>query len=418
MDYGKLKSSDPELAEILEAEEARQNNVLSLVPSENHPSSAVLEALSGVFTGKYAEGYPGKRYYGGNENTDKVENLARKRACKLFGADPANVQALSGSNMHMAIYLALLEPGDTVLAMDLSHGGHLSHGSPVSHTGRLFNFVYYKTDLYDGSINYGAVRGLAKLHKPKMVLVGYTSYPRDYDYDKFKEIADEVGAITFADISHTSGLVAGGVLENPFDHDFDVVATTTHKSLRGPRAGLIMCKKEYAEAIDKSVFPGLQGGPHMDNIAAMAVELGEAGTREYKKYAKQILENAKALANKLTELGVQLVTGGTDNHLMVVDTIKSFEMSGKYVESVLESVGIVLNKQIVPDDPNPPLKPSGIRLGTPAVTTRGMGEEEMEKIATLIVETIKNKDNQDKLNRVKEEIGKLCANFPVNSLTK
>lgn len=408
-----LEKIDPDLANVLEDEKKRQQDNISLIPSENHPSKAVLEALGGVFTGKYAEGYPGRRYYGGNTNSDKVENIARDRAKKLFKADHANVQALSGSAMNMAVYLGLLEVGDTIMAMDLSHGGHLSHGSPVSHTSKLFNFVWYKTNPGTGEIDYEELLRLAKEHQPKLIVCGYTSYPLDYDYEIFKKIADEIGCYTYADVSHISGFIAGCAMKNPFDYGFDVVGTTTHKSLRGPRAGLILCKEEFADIIDKSVFPGLQGGPHMDNIAAMAVALEEASTNDFKKYARQTLENAKVLADTLKEKDVKLISHGTENHMIIVDTVESFGLDGKEAEQLLESIGLMVNKQIIPDDPNPPMKPSGIRLGTPAATTRGMGVDEIREIGLYIFDVLSTPKDTDLRSGIGKKVKELCAKFPI-----
>lgn len=395
-------------------EQKRQTEGIELIPSENYVSAAVLEGNGTVFTNKYAEGYPGKRYYGGNQYTDVIENLARDRAKALFRCEHANVQPLSGSPMNQAVYLAFLKPGDTVMGMDLSHGGHLTHGHPVSHMGKLFNFIRYKTyPEENGRIDFDHMMALAKEHKPKIILCGYTSYPRDYDYSDFKKIADEVGAITMADIAHIGGLVAANQMRNPFDYGFDIVTTTTHKTLRGPRGGMILCKKEYAEAIDKSVFPGLQGGPHMNTICAIAVALGEAQKPEFTEYAKQVLKNSKKLAEELMKHGIKLVTNGTDNHMMVANTIECFGLDGTEAEKLLDTVHLTVNKQVVPDDPNPPLRPSGIRLGTPAATTRGMKEEEMVKIADWIFQTLKNKDDKELHAKIKMEVNSMCPTFPV-----
>lgn len=392
----------------------RQSEGIELIPSENYVSSAVLEANGSILTNKYAEGYPGRRYYGGQANTDAIENLARDRAKQLFRAEHANVQPLSGSPMNQAVYFAFLKPGDTILGMDLSHGGHLTHGAPVSHMGKIFNFVRYKTHPEEqGRIDFDELMRVAKETKPKIVLCGYTSYPRDYDYKDFKKIADEVGALTMADIAHIGGLVAANEMRNPFDYGFDIVTTTTHKTLRGPRGGMIMCKKAYADIIDKSVFPGLQGGPHMNTISAIAVALGEAQKPEFKEYAKQVLKNSKLLAEKLMAKGVKLITNGTDNHMMVVDTIKSFGIDGKIAEQLLDTVHLTVNKQVIPDDPNPPLRPSGIRIGTPAATTRGMKEVEIEKIANWIHQVLSDKDNLAMHKQVAEEVKKMCMGFPV-----
>jgi len=323
------------------------------------------------------------------------------------------VQALSGSAMNQAVYLACLDPGDTILGMDLSHGGHLTHGAPVSHMGRLFRFVRYKTEGEDGHIDVGRLRDLARAARPKLVLAGYTSYPRDYDYAAFKAIADEVGAITMADVSHVGGLIAGGAMRNPFDDGFDIVTTTTHKSLRGPRGALILCRRAFAEAIDKSVFPGLQGGPHMNAVAAIAVALRKAQEPAFRTYAVQVLRNARALAAALLAERVHLVTGGTDNHMVVVDTVESFGVDGRRAEQILDRIGITTNKQIIPDDPRPPLRPSGIRLGTPAATTRGMREEEVRRLGGWIVAALRTPDDAGILGRLAHDVETLCRRFPV-----
>ena len=398
--------------EALNSEIKRQKEGIELIPSENYTSPAVLEALGSIFTNKYSEGYPGRRYYGGNVNTDKIETLAIERAKRLFNCEHANVQPLSGSPMNLAVYFAFLKPGDKVLGMDLSHGGHLTHGHPISHTGKLFNFVHYKTD-QNGKIDFNEVRKIALREKPKIILCGYTSYPRDYDYQEFKKIADEVNAITMADVAHIGGLIAAGVMNNPFDYGFDIVTTTTHKSLRGPRGGMILCKKEFANVIDKSVFPGLQVGPHMNNIAGLAIALGEASKPEFKDYAAQVLKNAKVLAESLMNKGIKLITNGTDNHMIVINTVESFGLDGTQAENILDKVSITANKQIVPDDPNPPLRPSGIRLGTPAATTRGMTEPEMEKLASWINSALNNHDNEELLEKIKQEVTEFCRNYPV-----
>lgn len=409
-----IQQQDPQIHEAIENEKKRQTLGIELIPSENYVSAAVLEGNGCVLTNKYAEGYPGRRYYGGQENTDIVESLAIKRAKELFRCDHANVQPLSGSPMNQAVYLAFLKPGDTVLGMDLSHGGHLTHGHPVSHMGKLFNFVRYKTHPEEnGRIDFDELMKVAMENKPKIVLCGYTSYPRDYDYTEFKKIADAVGAITMADISHIGGLVAANEMRNPFDYGFDIVTTTTHKTMRGPRGGMILCKKEFAEIIDKSVFPGLQGGPHMNTISAIAVALGEAQKPEFKTYANQVLKNSKTLAQKLMDRGAKLITNGTDNHMMVLDTITSFGMDGTEAEKLLDEVHITVNKQVIPDDPNPPLRPSGIRLGTPAATTRGMGEAEMNKIGDWIYDVLSNKSDKELHDKIKIEVNTMCPTFPV-----
>jgi glycine hydroxymethyltransferase len=409
-----LERSDPEVFAAIAGEEERERRGIELIPSENYTYPEVLAALGSVLTNKYAEGYPGRRYYGGQEFTDRVENLARERACQLFRCDHANVQPLSGSPMNQAVYFACMQPGDTILGMDLSHGGHLTHGAPVSHMGKIFNFVRYRTHPEEhGRIDFSEVRELARKAQPKVVLCGYTSYPRDYDYAEFKKIADEVGAITMADVSHVGGLIAGGAMRNPFDSGFDIVTTTTHKSMRGPRAGLILCRKPFAEAIDKSVFPGLQGGPHMNAIAAVAVVLGKALQPEFRSYAAQVLVNARRLADVLLAEGGALVTGGTDNHMVVLDTVRSVGLDGRAAERTLDRVGITTNKQIIPDDPNPPLRPSGIRLGSPAATTRGMREPEMEQIARWLIDALRRHADEAALTAIRADVEKLCASFPV-----
>ena len=430
MSHKALEYIDPEVYEALVNEEARQKSGVELIPSENYVSSAVLEALGSVFTNKYAEGFPGRRYYGGNEFTDKVETLAIERAKKIFKCDHANVQPLSGSPMNQAVYLALLKPGDTIMGMDLSHGGHLTHGAPVSHMGKLYNWIRYKTDPSNGGkIDFDQLLKLAREHKPKIILCGYTSYPRDYDYADFKRVADEVGAIAMADIAHIGGLVAAGVMRNPFDYGFDIVTTTTHKTLRGPRGGVILSRgkvgnplkapepgteREYLPTvIDRSVFPGLQGGPHMNQIAATAVALKEAATPEFKEYAKQVLLNAKALAAALMDREVKLVTDGTANHMMVIDCMSTWKLVGKDVEKTLDKVGITTNKSLIPDDPQPPFNPSGLRLGSPAATTRGMKEADMQKLAGWIVEAVKNSSSDQQLASIKSSVEKFCSSFPV-----
>lgn len=412
-----LQQNDPEVFQAILGEERRERKGIELIPSENYTYPEVLAANGSIFTNKYSEGYPGKRYYGGQEFTDQIEMLAIERAKKVFRCQHANVQALSGSPMNQAVYLAFLKPGDTILGMDLSHGGHLTHGAPVSHMGKLFNFVRYRTDTENsGKIDFDALMKTALATKPKIVLCGYTSYPRDYNYDNFKRVANAVGAITMADISHIGGLVAADVMKNPFDSGFDIVTTTTHKSLRGPRGALIMCKSEYANAIDKSVFPGLQGGPHMQTIAGIAVTLGKALSPDFKVYATQILRNSRVLAQTLIKNGVKLITNGTDNHMMVIDTVRSFGIDGKQAEIILDSVSITTNKQIIPDDPNPPLRPSGIRLGTPAATTRGMKEPEMIQIGNWISVLLKNYQDENIIKSMKQDVEEFCMRYPVPGL--
>lgn len=410
----RLAQYDPEVFAEIRGEERRQAEGLEMIPSENHTYPEVLAALGSVLSDKYAEGYPGRRYYGGQAHTDAIERLARRRATALFGAEHANVQPLSGSPMNQAAYFALLQPGDTVLAMDLSHGGHLTHGAPVSHMGKVFNFVRYKTNTdQGGAIDFEALLALAKAARPKLVLAGYSSYPRDCDYAAFRRVADEVGALAMADISHVGGLVAAGLLRNPFDAGFDVVTTTTHKTLRGPRGGLILCRKDLATAIDASVFPGLQGGPHMNNIAGAAITFRKAAEPEFKAYARQVLTNARALAEALVAADARLVTGGTENHLMVIDTVASFGLDGREAEEVLDRIGVATNKQVIPDDPRPPLRPSGVRLGTPACTTRGMTADDMTLIAAWIVEALRAPADEALAQRLCGEVRALSARYPI-----
>ena len=411
-----LKSSDPDIYEAMLGEEARERDGLELIPSENYAFPEIYATNGSVFANKYAEGYPGRRYYGGQEFTDRIESLAVARAKALFRAEHANVQPLSGSPMNQAVYMACLNPGDTVLAMDLSHGGHLTHGAPVSSMGKIFNFVRYKTSPPDGHIDYDAVRATAREIKPKLVLCGHSSYPREFDYARFRAIADEVGALAMADVSHIGGLIAGGALANPLDAGFDVVTTTTHKSLRGPRGGMILCKSSLATKIDSAVFPGMQGGPHMNAVAGIAVTMKLAATHEFRDYAQQVLKNAQALARELNSLGCTLITGGTENHLLVIDTIRSFEIDGRIAEHALDAAGLTVNKQVIPDDPRPPLRPSGIRLGTPAITTRGMKEDEMKQVARWMARALRASQDRSELHKIKSEVTALCRRFPVPGL--
>lgn len=409
----------------------RQREGVELIASENYVSPAVLEALGSVFTNKYSEGYPGRRYYAGQEFTDIVETLAIERAKAIFKCDHANVQALSGAAANVATYFAWLEPGDCILGMDLSHGGHLTHGSPVTYMTKIFRFVTYKmADIETGRIDYDAMRETAKKEKPKIILAGFSAYPRELDYKIIKSIADEVGAVAMADMAHIAGLIAGGVLRNPFDDGFNIMTTTTHKTLRGPRGALIMSKgtvgnplkapektiENLPTLIDRSVFPGFQGGPHMHQTAAIAVALGEASTDSYKAYAGQILKNAKAMAAFLMKNGAKLVTNGTDNHLMVVDCMKSWNVSGKEVDDALDKVGITASKSTIPDDPLPPYKPSGLRLGTPAITTRGMKEGDMEILGKFMLRAIEKRTDEAGLAAIHEEVKAFCLQFPVPSL--
>lgn len=409
-----LQQGDPGIYKALAGEEERQQRGVEMIPSENYTYPEVLATLGSVFTNKYSEGYPGRRYYGGQQFTDTIETLARDRAKQLFRCEHANVQPLSGAPMNAASYLALLEPGDPVMGMDLSHGGHLTHGAPVSHMGRLFRWVRYKTEPdAEGRIDFDELRRSALEHRPKMIVCGYSSYPRDYEYGPFQEIADEIGALTLADVSHIGGLIAGGALANPFDHGFDIVTTTTHKTMRGPRGGMILCRKKFRRAIDKSVFPGLQGGPHMNQVAATAVALGRAQQPEFKDYCRQVLDNARALAGALVAGGARLVTGGTSNHMLVLDCVKSFGIDGRAAEEALDRISITCNKQVIPDDPRPPLRPSGIRLGSPAATTRGMREPEMEALAGWMLQALRGSGDASLLARLNSEVQALCLQFPV-----
>lgn len=421
---------DKTVAELIAAEEKRQREGLELIPSENYVSRDVLEAMGSVFTNKYSEGYPGKRYYGGQENTDKVEQLAIDRAKQLFHADHANVQPHSGAPANEAVYSAWLEPGDTVLAMDLSHGGHLTHGAPVTRSAKLYNFIRYKMkDPETGEIDYDNLRALALEHKPKLIIAGFSAYPRELDYAKFAAIGNEVGALLMADMAHIAGLIVGGVAKNPFDYGFHVITTTTHKTLRGPRGGLILSmgtvsnplqapEKTLANIptlIDRAVFPGMQGGPHEHIIAAKAVAFGEALKPEFQQYAKQIVLNADALAKALQARGFKLLTGGTSNHLILADVYKSFGIDGKVAEEALDKIGLTLNKNSVADDPLPPFRPSGIRLGTPAITTRGLVEKDMEKIAEWMKQAIDNREDEVKLSKLRDEVKQFALQYPLPS---
>lgn len=409
--YKNIAKQDKEVFAAINKEIDRQNEELEMIASENYVSSAVLEAMGSVLTNKYSEGYPAHRYYGGNQVIDEVETIAIERAKKLFNAEHVNVQPLSGSPANAAVYFAFLKPGDKVLGLRLDHGGHLSHGHPVNFSGLLYNFVQYGVDAETGYIDIKAVREMALKEKPKMIVVGFSAYSREVDWQAFKDIADEVGAYTFADIAHVAGLVAAGVIGNPVPI-FDVVSTTTHKTLRGPRGAIIMCKEKYAKQIDKAVFPGMQGGPHDHITAAKAVAFGEALRPEFKDYAKQVIANAKLLAAELMKRGYRVVSGGTDNHLIVVD-MTSKNITGRDVEEVLNKIGISVNRSTIPNDPNPPLKPSGVRFGTPALTTRGMKEKEILLIAGWIDEAIMNKENETKLKELKSQVKKLCLRFPL-----
>ena len=420
---GGLVMKDKQIEELIKAEKKRQTDGLELIPSENYVSSDVLQALGSVFTNKYSEGYPGRRYYGGQENTDQVEQLAIDRAKKLFKADHANVQPHSGAQANEAVYYAWCEPGDTILAMDLAHGGHLTHGAPVTRSAREYNFIRYGIKNIDtGEIDYEEIRQLALKHKPKIILAGFSAYPRELDYEKFAEIGNEVGAMLMADMSHIAGLIVSGVAKNPFDYGFHVITTTTHKTLRGPRGGLILSRgivgnplkkpektlENLPTLIDRAVFPGTQGGPHMHTIAAKAVAFGEALQPEFKDYAEQIVKNAKKLAEELQKRGFKLVTGGTSNHLILADIHSSFGIDGKEAEIAMDKIGLTLNANAIPDDPLPRFRPSGIRLGTPAVTTRGAKEDDMEKIAEWMRRSIDNRNNDEMLAELRKEVMEFC----------
>lgn len=409
--YTHLAQSDPELYAKLQNELKRQNGGLEMIPSENFVSLAVLEALGSVATNKYSEGYPGNRYYGGQQYIDEIEQLAIDRAKQLFGAEHVNVQPLSGAPANIAVYVALLEKGDTVLGMDLGHGGHLTHGHPVTFMAKVYNFVRYKTDRSTGLIDYDNLRSMALEHKPKIILVGYSAYSREIDYTRIKSIADEVGALTMADISHIAGLIAGGVMSNPVPL-FDVVTTTTHKTLRGPRGGMIMCKEKHAKKIDKAIFPGLQGGPHENNIAAKAVAFKEASQPEFKTYSEQILKNAKALEESFKNQEFTICFGQTDNHLLLVD-LTNKNLSGKEAQDALDEVGITINKNMVPDDKRKPMDPSGIRFGTPALTTRGMKEEEMYTIGRLMTTLLNNPKDEQTKQKIRAEVREIALRFPL-----
>lgn len=407
--FEKLQKQDPEVFAAVEKEIGRQQNKIELIASENFVSEAVMEANGTPLTNKYAEGYPGKRYYGGCEYVDVVETLAIERAKKIFGADHANVQAHSGAQANMAVFFAILTPGDTVLSMSLAHGGHLSHGSPVNMSGKYFNIVPYGVDEVNNVIDYDKVRELALEHKPKLILAGASAYPRVIDFEKFAAIAKEVGAYFMVDMAHIAGLVAAGLHPNPVPYA-DFVTTTTHKTLRGPRGGLILCKEEYAKAVDKAIFPGIQGGPLMHTIAAKAVCFGEALTDEFKSYQQQIVKNAKALSEELINQGFKLVSGGTDNHLMLVD-LTDMGVTGKEAEKMLDDVCITVNKNAIPFDTQSPFVTSGIRIGTPAATSRGFVEEDMVEIAKLIKLTISEFDT--KADEIRSRVAALCAKHPL-----
>jgi glycine hydroxymethyltransferase len=407
----KLKGQDPTVYKAMQDELARQQDKIELIASENFVSEAIMEAQGSVLTNKYAEGYPGKRYYGGCEHVDVVEDIARDRAKQIFGAEHANVQPHSGAQANMAVYFTILNYGDTVLGMNLSHGGHLTHGSHVNFSGVQYNFIDYGVDETTQLIDYQDLLEKARVHKPKLIVAGASAYPRAIDFQKFREIADEVDAYFMVDMAHIAGLVASGEHESPVPYA-DFVTTTTHKTLRGPRGGLILCKEEWAKRIDKSVFPGIQGGPLMHVIAAKAVAFGEVLQPEFKQYGKQVRENAHRLATKLISEGVNLVSGGTDNHLVLLD-LRSLELTGKVAEKVLDDIGVTTNKNTIPYDPQSPFVTSGIRIGTAAVTSRGLGVEDMDEIGAIIALTLKNTDNEPKLTEAKERVAALMAKHPL-----
>jgi glycine hydroxymethyltransferase len=427
MPYPHIHSEDPELDALIEGEEKRQAEGLELIPSENYVSTAVREAMSSTLTNKYSEGYPGKRYYGGQEYTDQVETLAIERAKALFGADHANVQPLGGAAANIAAYFAWLEPGDTILGMDLAHGGHLTHGSPVTYMARLYNFVRYGMKNPDtGEIDYDEMLETAKRERPKIVLAGFSGYPRELDWERIAHIAREVDAVAMADVAHIAGLIAGGAAKNPFDYGFNIMTTTTHKTLRGPRGGMILSKgtvstplkapektiENLPTLIDRSVFPGFQGGPHMHQIAAKAVMLKEAAQPSFKTYAHQIVVNAKAMAEVFTTGGVRLITGGTDNHLLLADVFGSLGISGGEAETLLDRAGITLNKNSIAGDTRKPFDPSGIRFGTPAMTTRGFKEAESREVAELMLELLKTRDDTT-VEKVGKRIKEMAEAHPI-----
>lgn len=419
---------DEKIFDAIENEEYRQREGLELIPSENYVSREVLAALGSVLTNKYSEGYPGRRYYGGQENTDIIESLAIERAKELFKCDHANVQPHSGANANEAVYNAWLEVGDTVLGMDLAQGGHLTHGSPVTRSGKIYNFIRYGLD-ENGEIDYNQIEKMAEKYKPKIILVGFSAYPGEIDYARISKIGKKYDAMLMADVAHIAGLIAGGVLENPFNYGFNVVTSTTHKTLRGPRGGLILSNGKVGNPlkkpektlenlptlIDRSVFPGTQGGPQMHSIAAKAVSFYEALQPEFKNYANQVVKNAKKLAEELSERGFKLVTGGTKNHLILVDVYSSFGIDGKTAERAMDKIGLTLNANSIPNDKSPMFTPSGIRLGTPAITSRGMKEEQMERIAEWMRFAIENRDNPKELAKVKKEVADFARLFPLPS---
>ncbi len=406
-----LEQYDPQIYELIKQEQSRQNGCIRLIPSENYVSKAVMSATSSCLTNKYAEGYPGKRYYEGQQITDLVETLAQERAKKVFKADHANVQPYSGSVANLAAYLALAVPGDTIMGLSLPHGGHITHGWNVSITGKIFNSVQYTVDSKTGRFDFDRIEELAKKHRPKIIISGATAYPREIDFEIFGQIARDAGAYHISDIAHIAGLVVAGIHKSPVPYA-DIVSTTTHKTLRGPRGGTLLCKQEHAKNVDKAVFPGLQGGPHMHTLTAIAVALAEADTPEFVDYAKQIVKNAKALADKLLEYGFNLVSGGTDNHLILID-LRNKNIPGRKLAKALNRARIISNCNTIPDDPAPPFNPSGLRIGTPAITTRGMKEQQAREVAGFINKVVENIDNDSVIQEVAEKVLLLCSRFPV-----
>lgn len=414
--YEQTKNQDKASYQALVGEERRQEEGLELIPSENYVSGAVKEALASSFTNKYSEGYPGKRYYGGQEYTDEIESLAIERAKELFACEYANVQPLSGAPANLAIYAALCDPGDTILGMELSHGGHLTHGHPVTFPAQVFNFVRYgMKDVETGEIDYDELEEVAKEEQPKIILAGFSAYSRSLDYGRIAEIAQEVGAYAVMDAAHIAGLIAGGALENPFAHGFDVITTTTHKTLRGPRGGMILTKddEEIVKSIDKAVFPGLQGGPHMNVVAAKAVAFGEAQDESFRGYAQQVIKNAQAMERVFKDAGWRIIGGGTDNHLLLIDIYTSTGLTGKEAESLLDKIGITLNKNVIADDSRNPLDPSGIRLGTPAITTRNFDESDCRQVAEWVINMLSSPSDVSLLNAIKSDVRDLALSKPV-----
>lgn len=407
-----LQSQDPEIYDLINAEAVRQRDGLEMIASENYTSRAIMEAAGSILTNKYAEGYPGRRYYGGCEHVDVLENVTRDRAKELFGAEAANVQPNSGSQANQAVYLASLDVGDTVLGLDLAHGGHLTHGMRLNLSGKLYNFINYGVTKDTHRIDFDQVAALAKEHKPKMIVAGASAYPREIPHEKFREIADDVGALLFVDMAHYSGLVAGGVHNSPVPHA-DFVTSTTHKTLRGPRSGMILCKKKWLKKINSAVFPGMQGGPLMHVVAGKAICYGECLKPEFKAYARQVVDNSKALAEALISGGLTLVSGGTENHLVLVDVASSLDISGQIAEEALGKCEITVNKNMIPFDTRQPMDPSGVRIGTPALTSRGMGTDQLTQIGNWIVKALKNPNDDSVLDSIRGEVKELCQSFPV-----